>query len=275
MPTEISEQTGAAVAEGQSATPPDGAQAGQGQQPPQQPSSAQGSAPGQNRGSDDTATRGMLADLQKERKARQDLETRIATYEATQKRIQTAFAPEDPNAGNRQAILDALTQVSPALGKLAALDDAGIAKLFSALENQGVVTDTIQQMWENHSSTMLDEVFSAVEDELGGELNERQQKRLAAAYVQEAQNNPEFLARHQRGDRTLITAFVKDYLDDWREPIRRQVTRDAMSVNRRVPNGRDRSVRGTPTKVPNFTDNKETADAMVEQFLSGGGRFDK
>jgi hypothetical protein len=121
---------------------------------------------------------------------------------------------------------------------------------------------------------MVDSLVKEVSDAVGGDLNERQIRSLSRAYVAEAESNPEFLQRHQRGDRTLIAEFAKQWMDDWFEPARRRATADAVNGNRRVPSGRDRTVQTTPPKAVNFKDAKSVEDAMVESFRSHGGRFE-
>jgi hypothetical protein len=75
----------------------------------------------------------------------------------------------------------------------------------------------------------------------------------------------DFMSRHERGDKSLIKQFAKEYVGDWFEPARRQVTSQAVRRGARpVPNG---SRSGQPvTKTPAIDYNNEDAfkKALIE-----------
>jgi hypothetical protein len=95
---------------------------------------------------------------------------------------------------------------------------------------------------------MLDSAVAGMQKALGGDLTDRQRGRLEKAYFQEAQTNPEFLARHEAGDPKLVEEFVKEFVEDFVEPGRRKALADEQSRMRRVPSSRDRSVVGAGIK---------------------------
>lgn len=264
----------------------DGAQGTQTQTPPSSTSqgsqtqpSTQAPAPGSNAGgsTDDARNRGILADLQRERRARQEAETRATQREAElaseRRRVQAlaGVTPQSPEAQEEEEVRARVIKLFPVLGKL---NDEQLDAMLAGQNDVASARQLVHQQWENHGRQMIDSIVSEVSDAVGGDLTERQAKALTRAYVAEAESNPEFLARHERGDKNLIKEFAKAWVEDWFEPARRRVTADAMSQNRRVPSGRDRTVQTTPPKAIDFKNPKAVEDAMVESFRSHGGRFE-
>jgi hypothetical protein len=83
------------------------------------------------------------------------------------------------------------------------------------------------------------------------------------------------LERHEAGDETLIEEFVKAFLEDWQESIRKSVvTQETSRSLRPVPRGGGRSVVvGQKKPKPNLSDPKQFEDAAVQSFLDNGGQF--
>jgi hypothetical protein len=188
---------------------------------------------------DDTRTKGTLADLQKERKARQDYEGKIKQYEADlaeQKRRVSALtgnAPLDPKEADAELVRAKILELMPELADL-----GSIAEMRQALEAQQV------EGHANHSRRMIAQIHQGIAAEYG-DLTDRQKRRINAAYLYENQSNPEFHARHNHGDPALVAEFVKEMIEDLVDPIKRKVTTAEAARFRPVPGGRDRS---TPLK---------------------------
>jgi len=125
--------------------------------------------------------------------------------------------------------------------------------------------------WSRHGEQMLGSVVDAISKELGGTLTDRQTNRIKQAYVAEAEANPEFLARHEKGDPKLIAEFVKNFSEDFFEPMRRKAVAAESTRMRGVPSGRDRSVATVGGKKIDFGNSKSVEDAMWESFKSHGG----
>ena len=219
----------------------------------------------------------MLADLQRERRARQELETRFrnteAQYTEAQRRVAALAGVNTPSAEEAE-IEQVRAQFARIFPGLAKLTDAQIDKLLQTSTRTDTMEAAAVHHWESHGRAMVDSLTAEVSEALGGgELTERQTKALARAYVAEAESDPEFLKRHERGDRALIKEFAKQWVEDWYEPARRRVTADAVNQQRRVPSGRDRNVSATPPKAIDFKNPKAVEDAMVESFRGHGGRF--
>ena len=241
-----------------------------------QAQSTQVTAP--DRKAEDERQRGILADLQKERKQRQDLERQITAHktelEAERRRVQ-ALVGVNPKSAEDTQVEEVRAQFAKLFPGLAKLTEEQIDRVLKVAETSGTLEETTKHYWVNHSRGMLSSLNEAVADEIGGELTERQQKVLAAAYVREAENDPEFMKRHDAGDKTLITEFVKQWVEDWFKPVQRQITAQEVGRARRVPSGKDRSINtGAPKKI-DFKDPKAVEDAMVESFKSHGGVFGK
>lgn len=188
---------------------------------------------------DDTRTKGQLADLQKERKARQEYEKRVADYESklTEERRRVAAltgnTPPDPKQADSDLVRAKILELMPELADL-----GSISEMRAALEEQQV------QGHANHSRRMMEQIHKGISAEYG-DLSDRQKRRINAAYLYENQSNPEFHARHNQGDPALVAEFVKEMIEDLVDPIKRKVTTSEAARFRPVPGGRDRS---TPLK---------------------------
>ena len=243
-------------------------------QPKPEPKSPQVTAP--DRKAEDDRQRGILADLQKERKTRQELERQLTTHQAElaseRRRIQ-ALVGVNPRTPEDEQLDEVRAQFAKLFPGLARLTDEQIDKLLKVSESASTLEDTTQHYWKSHSVTMLTALNEAVADELGGDLTPRQQKAIVSAYVQEARENPEFLQRHDAGDRTLLTEFAKQWVEDWLKPAQRQITAQEVGRARRVPSGKDRSIAaGSPKKI-DFKNPKALEDAFAEAYKSHGGAF--
>jgi hypothetical protein len=241
-----------------------------------------GPTPGSTGGDDDPRIKGMLADLQRERQARQkyeaDLKASNAELDRERKRVRAALGVDAPNAEEAEAeqIRAQFRKVitPDVLAEAMGLSKEDLAAIKEYREQAPQFRSAVEQQWEKHGIAMVDGVTAEVAKAYGGELTERQKQRIAAVYVQEATQNPEFLARHQAGDPKLITEFAKEFVDDWVEPTRRNVLAAELGRTRRVPDGRGRSTTpGGGGKKIDFSDPKAVEDAMVESYKSHGGVF--
>ncbi len=237
-------------------------------------SSAQVAAP--DRKAEDERNRGILADLQKERRQRQEYERQNTEYktqlEQERRRVQIALGvnPKSPEDAETEEIRQRILKVMPELAGLTAED---IQSLRDLRAESGNFKEAAFQQDRRHGRQMLDQVTEGVSKELGGKLTPRQQARLERAYVAEAESNPEFLERHDAGDVKLIAEFVKEWVDDFFEPARRKVTQSETDRFRRVPNGRDRSVANVGEKKIDVTNATAVEDLLVAGFKERGGRF--
>jgi hypothetical protein len=163
------------------------------------------------------------------------------------------FEQADPAVQRREEIKTALLEVFPNLKSLENLSEEKIQELMDAAAG---AKQTTQAQWERHATTMLTTLETQVSEQLGiDKLTPTQQKNLRRAYREEARDclnarnraaqtgepydaSNDFLARHERGDQSLLKEFAKAYLDDWFEPARRRVTADTTRrMNRPVPRG--------------------------------------
>lgn len=249
-----------------------------GQQQQQDTPHASDQRPGADKSGEDARQRGIVADLQKERQARQKLQTQLdqltGEREADRRRIAALAGVNTPSAEEAEIeqVRARLVQLFPALGKLS--EEGFLDALQNLTESSAGIQEATQHHWQAHGRQMLDTLTNAVAEEIGGDLSERQKKALARAYVAEAEADPEFLKRHEAGDPKLVAEFAKQWVEDWLEPARKQVVTQEVSRRRPVPNGRDRNVQTTPAKKVDFKDPKAVEDAMVESFRSHGGRFE-
>lgn len=234
--------------------------------------------PGQKNSVDDAQQRGLIADLQKERQARQKLEQQFtalnANLEAERRRVQAlaGVTPKTEEDVQLDEIRARIVKMFPVLGRL---DEDQIDELLSLKDHAGSIEEATQHHWTTHGRSMLSGLNEAVAKEIGSDLSDRQKKALGQAYVAAAEADPAFLQRHEQGDPKLIEEFAKAWIEDWFEPARKQVVTTEAQRFRRVPNGRDRNVQTTPPKAVDFKNPKAVEDAMVESFRRHGGSFDQ
>lgn len=229
------------------------------------------------RPAEDPRIAGMLADLQKERKSRQAFETQVTERNAElaleRRRIQalTGVNPRSAEETDNEAIRARLQAVmGPDFGSLSKEE---LAELRELKTQAAELKAENARRWESHGTRMLDSTVEAVAKEMGGTLTERQQNRIKRAYVQEAESNPAFLARHEAGDPKLVGEFVKDFMEDFFEPARRSAMKTENDRLRNVPGSRDRSVVTSGGKKVDFSNDKSFGDALVDSFRKHGGAF--
>lgn len=243
---------------------------------PEKPAAAQKPAPASVNSGWEAEKRGILADISKERKARQEYERQVSALTAERdqerRRVQALAGvnPQSTEETEADAVRQRFGQIFPGLAKLT---DKQIEKLLSVAEKADGLEEATNSQWQRHGRQMLDSVVAAATKSIGGTLTDRQATRLKQAYVQEAESNPEFLARHEQGDPTLIDEFIKNWNEDWFEPARRNAAQAEVNRQRRVPSARDRSVIGQGGKKIDFSNEKSFGDALVESFKGHGGGF--
>jgi hypothetical protein len=220
--------------------------------------------------------KGLLADLQKERKARQEHERQAQSFaaerDAERRRVQAlaGLTPKTAEETEVDAVRARFAQLFPDVANITKED---LQALREMREQMGNVNAANEHHWQLHGRQMLDSVTTAVAKQLGGTLSDRQANRIKQAYVQAAEADPEFLQRHEAGDQTLVEQFVKEWIEDWFEPARRKVTATEIDRARRVPSARDRSVAGAGGKKIDYNNPKSVEDALVASFKEHGGAF--
>lgn len=274
MPAEGDRQEGQPNAEGQKPNAegqkPEGQQQQQ-QRPNQEPQ------PGQKPEDQDAKHRGLIADVQKERAARKKLETQVtelvAKLDGESKRVRALAGVETPSEDEAEAeeIRQRLLQVMPGLGKI--LDPKAMERLEKLLGMSDALERTTQHYWGRHGLNSLQSIEKKI-GETFGELSDRQVKTIRAAYVTEAETNPEFARRHEEDPEALIEEFAKQWTEDWFESSKRRVTADEVERNRRVPGARDRNLMTPGSDKPiDVTNDKAVGDMLVAGFRAKGGEF--
>jgi hypothetical protein len=236
-----------------------------------------------NSGDDaDRRFKGIQADLQKERKARQQYERQVQQYQTelqSERRRIAALAgvntpsPEEAEAEEiRQRLEKVLTRQH--LSKMLGFEsEEELDELRNMRGSFTRLRETENWLWNRHASDMVGRVATRIGKELGGDLSKRQQDKLATEYALKAHSDPEFLQRHESGDDSLVEDFAKEFIEDWIEPVRRRAITSEADRFRRVPNGRDRSLTTTGEKKIDVTNDKAVEDMLVAGFRERGGEF--
>ena len=211
---------------------------------------------------DDPRAKGMLADLQKERKARQDFERRVVESEARaaerDRQVAALTNSRQPTTDEAEAnaVRERFNQLFPHLGGLTAEDIDALKELRG---QSSELQAAVKHHWTEHSKGMLAKVYEKLDA-----TTPKQQRKITALYVAEAEANPEFLRRHDAGDKTLIDEFVKSYEEDIAEPIRRKAIASEVSRHRAVPSGGSRTLPDTGGKPIDLKDDKAVMDYIME-----------
>ncbi len=221
--------------------------------------------------------RGTENDLKKERAARQkyegELKTEREALAAERKRVQAlaGLTPKSDEETDTEAIRAQFAKLYPHLGALTAED---IEALRDVKKRQSDIDETNKHYWSQHRDKMFGQVHSAIEKAMGGgELSDRQRERINRAYALEAEQNPEFLDRHSKGDPKLAEEFAKGWVEDFIEPARRNYTRTETSRFRPVPSGKDRGIVTHGQQKIDVNDSKAVEDVLVRGFRERNGEF--
>lgn len=209
-----------------------------------------------------------------------------AKLEAAEKRTRIALGVEEVDAKTKDAeeIRNAIYDLIPEIGALKGLTQD---QLQEVLEAARVARTSASATWERHTSSVLDLLDTEASDSMKVEkLTPTQQTRLRRAYrdevmgaMQERQvalergerqtldttgQDNDLVARHERGDKSLIKEFVKAYLADWYEPARRSVSAQLERRNRPLPRGERTILPLTQgEKKVDLTDNNEFKKALI------------
>jgi FtsZ-binding cell division protein ZapB len=242
---------------------------------PKVPASTQVAVPAAN--SWDAEKKAFIADLQKERKARQASETQANSYktqyETEQRRVRalSGVDPINPQEVEANEVRARFSQLYPELAGLTKEDIEAIRELKN---RSSELSQTTEHYWQSHGRTMLGSLEKEVAAEFGGDkLTPSQSKVLRAAYVQAAQEDPAFLQRHEDGDETLLKEFAKTFAEDWIKPAQRKAAAVDFNQRRPIPSGKDRSVAAPGGKKIDVTDNKAVEDFLIAGYRDRGGRF--
>ena len=201
-------------------------------------------------------------------------------------RLAMGVEQQDPNEVEDEKARAVLKRLFPVLENLSQDD---LQELLELRKSGQQIQQTVAQQWSRHADEMLGELRSGFAKSLGQEsLTESQTKRISLAYVQEAEAcqrdrqkalreyeaygstnynfENDFLARHDKGDKTLLQEFIKSYSNDFFEPARRAVTR-TVGGRVAVPNGRGRTpgAAARPQR-PNLADEGSFKDALAESI---------
>lgn len=222
--------------------------------------------------------RGAVADLQRERTARQRSEAEYkqlkTNFENEQKRVR-ALAGLDPGAekeAEADQIRQRLFQLVPALERFG--DEKTLERLEKLLGQADSLESGQRAMWANRGTQARKALFDTLKTHYGSDLSERQQGKIVTVLVDVLDNNPELKQAYEMGDDTPVLNFVKEWVEDFVEPIRRSAVASQVDRQQRVPNGGARSVGTMSTrKKIDFKDPKAVEDAMVESYRSHGGTY--
>ncbi len=216
------------------------------------------------------------------------LEAQLGDQQSQQERIKKAFGVETPSTeeAEAEAVREQLYKILPGLKNLDRFSPEQLDKILAA-------ADTAQAAggahWKRHANSMFESLSTETASRIGaGELTPRQFEKIKEAYIAEARlayearkaadeagdtsydADNDFLGRHERGDKTLVKDFVKEFLGDWYEPARRSAVATQNRRQRPVPSG-DRTRTTAVTKVPEVDFNNDDAfkKAMLEARNGG------
>lgn len=227
--------------------------------------------------------RGLIAETQKERQARQRHEQEVVALRAqvdqATKRIQALAGvnPKSDSEAEDEQIKAAFAAKFPHLAELTPEDIQAIRENSAQAKALKASTDA---MWKKHTTQVMNSIHTKVAEQLGGDvkdLTDRQKSSLRREYLAFIEENQiagkDYISRHEDADESLFDEFVETYLKDWQEPIRRSVTSTEIGRRPALPSGKGRSIAATAAKKIDFKDEKQVQDAAVEAFQKYGGVF--
>lgn len=255
---------------------------GEGTAKPADTSTTPNPAPAPNNSGWEAKEKAFIADLQKERRARQEFERQATTHktelEIERRRVQalTGVNPKNPQDAEVDEIRNRFKQVIPReqLLEMLGIDEADLKSLKGSKTREEQVAALETQHWSRHGREMQAEFHKALAAEIGGDkLTDRQLRSVIIAFSQTCEENPEMLAKYQRGDTSIIKEFTQEWVEDWIKPAQRKVQATELGRNRPLPQGKDRSVTTAAGKKIDVTNDNEVADLLVAGFRERGGQF--
>lgn len=232
-----------------------------------------GTPPAAN-GDADRRIAGLTADLQRERRTRQEHERQVAQYkadlEAEKRRVQAlaGLTPNDPANQQTDAIKEQFLALFPELKPFISLSEEQRQALLQAPTATATVQRIEQREWAQRGRVMVDTAASQLADELGVEsLSADQKDDLRGAFgswfkatvERELQasggESSATLDRYETGDSALVSDFVKRHTSNWVAPGRRAATATAVNrASQRVPDSTGRSAISQTTRPEKFKD---------------------
>lgn len=172
------------------------------------------------------------------------------------KRVQAlaGVLPVDPSDAQTAKVREAFFQMFPQIKHLASMTDEQIQQLLQAPQHFAKANETEQKHWERHGNQQVAAIADRVAEAMGAEtLTPRQTEKLRttfAAWIRHqaqselqtsgGQGSPT-LEKYENGDSSVVDAFVKEYVEDFVTPARRQQAAQSVNRNRPVPNSSGRS----------------------------------
>lgn len=198
-------------------------------------------------------------------------------------RLAMGVEQQDPNEAEDEKARQVLKRLFPVLDKL---DDDTLQQVLQTAQAGEQIQQTNNAYWNRHADQMLGDLRTDFAKSLGQDtLTESQSKRISMAYLQEAETcqqarnralterertghtsydfENDFLSRHNKGDKTLLTEFVKGFTSDFFEPARRQAVQ-RVGGRVAVPNGRGRGAVHSRQEKPKLGTEKEFKNALSE-----------
>lgn len=224
----------------------------------------------------------FIADLQKERRARQASEQQSNTYktqyETEQKRVRalSGVDPLNPVEAEAAEVRARFKQVVPReqLLEMLGLDEEDIKSLKGSKQSQERQAELETQHWDRHGREMRAAFEKEVLAELGGDkLTDRQTRSLISTFVQACNENPELKTRYDRGDTSVFKEFTQEWVEDWLKPAQRKAAAADAGQRRPLPSGKDRSVPVSGGKKIDVTNDDAVAEFLAAGYRERGGRF--
>lgn len=198
----------------------------------------------------------------------------------------TGVSPASPDAAKEAEIKEAFFKLMPGARKLLGLSEEQIDRLLKTPDTADSAREFVSQGWQKHGKAMMGKLVTEVSDAIGGDMSERAQGRLKAAFVQmldsernksvrENDGKPtELLQKYLDGDESLIQDFAKEWAEDYFVPARRQiVSREVSRIGRQVPNPQGRSQQTSTQRPAEFKTDDERLDYAAKVMRESGHQF--
>ncbi len=234
----------------------------------------------------DWVPRHRIAEVQS--KAEKRYEELAKRFERLEGGLKSSLGVDQPSAQDQEAeqVKQWMLQQYPHLGVLSKIDPEKLEQLLGQVETLGTSAEKQQEIYAEQSFT---DAESQLAKGMGvAELTQRQKMRFREAIVAEATRaskernaaykrgdesydfGKNFLTRYERGDKSLLSEFVKDYLEDTFEPGRRASQASIMNRNRPLPSGaRTRTAVTNQQPAVNLNNEDEFKKALLAARNSG------
>lgn len=126
--------------------------------------------------------------------------------------------------------------------------------------------------WDAHAQRTLRNLETSFLEVIGADkLTDHQREKLHSGFMATSRRDPEnFRRRYEAEDPTLIAEFIKEWTDDFVEPVRRMSASGVVQSRRPIPRGGPTVPIGSAPPQIDYKDPQAVEDEAVRRLKEAG-----